>query len=110
MQFFFYGICWGHTECKYGSGVTHGIAIGCLCQRFGKVRNEKAAQRVSFGAGYPADVHADIPADVRGQELRSGPRKAGKNKHFGADIHDPKARTSMTARVFFLLRSEKTSG
>ena len=40
------------------------------CQKF---RNEKAAQRVSFGAGYPADVHANIPADVRGQKLRSGP-------------------------------------
>ena len=35
-------------------------------------------QRVSFGAGYPADVHADIPADVRGQKLRSGPRNPGK--------------------------------
>ena len=41
-------------------------------------RNEKAAQRVSFGAGYPADIHADIPADVRGQNLRSGPRNPGK--------------------------------
>ena len=29
-------------------------------------KNEKEAQRVSFGAGYPADVHADIQADVRG--------------------------------------------
>ena len=33
---------------------------------------------VSFGAGYPADVHADILADVRGQKLRSGPRNPGK--------------------------------
>ena len=40
--------------------------------------NEKAAQRVSFGAGCPADVHADIPADVRGQKLRSGPWNPGK--------------------------------
>ena len=31
------------------------------------------------------------------------------NKHFGADIHDPKARTSMTPRAFFffLIRSKK---
>ena len=36
------------------------------------VRNEKAAQKLSFGAGYPADVHADIPADVRGQKFWSG--------------------------------------
>ena len=61
------------------------------------IRNEKEAQRVSFGAGYPADVHADIPADVRGQKLRSGPRNPGK-KAFrcghpwpeGADVHDPR--------------------
>ena len=33
-----------------------------------------------------------------------------KNKYFGADIHDPKARTSMTLRVFQKLRSEKTLG
>ena len=66
-----------------------------LRQRF---KNEKAAQRVSFGAGYPADVHADIPADVRGQKASVKPSKLWekKNKHVGADVHDPKARTSMT--------------
>ena len=57
---------------------------------FSLFRNEKAAQRVSFGAGYPADVHADIPADVRGQKLRSGPRNAGKTSI--------SVRTSMTRR------------
>ena len=57
------------------------------------IRNEKAAQRVSLGDGYPAAVHADIPADVRGQKLRQA--------------HDPKARTSMTPGVFQKLRSEK---
>ena len=56
------------------------------------IRSEQAAQRVSFGAGYPADVHAIIPVDVRGQKLQSGPRNPGrKNKHFGADIHNPTA-------------------
>ena len=30
----------------------------------------------------------------------SGPSKPLKNKHFGADIHDPKARTSTTLRDF----------
>ena len=43
----------------------------------------KQPKRVSFGAGYPADVHAHIPADVRGQKLRSGlrnPRKTSKKK------------------------------
>ena len=55
-----------------------------------KVRNGKSAQRVSFGAGYPADVHADIPADVRGQKLRSSPRNPGKTSI--------SVRTSMTRR------------
>ena len=45
-----------------------------------KIRIKKAAQRVSFRAGCPADVHADIPADVRGQKLRSGPRNPGKKQ------------------------------
>ena len=54
-------------------------------------RNEKAAQRVSFGAGYPADVHADIvAADVRGQKLLSGPQIPGKTSM--------SVRTSMTRR------------
>ena len=46
--------------------------------------------------------------DVPGQMLRTGPRNLGtKNKHFGADGHDPKARTSMTQGGFKKLRSEK---
>ena len=48
-----------------------------FCQRKPTL-NEKAAQRVRFWAGCPADVHADIPADVRGQKLRSGPRNPEK--------------------------------
>ena len=42
-----------------------------------------------------------------GQKLRSGRSKSWKNKHFGADIHDSKARTSTTLRDFQKLRSEK---
>ena len=43
-----------------------------------------------------------------GPKLRSGPSKSWKkNKHFGADIHDPKGRTSTTPRDFQKLRSEK---
>ena len=40
-------------------------------------------------------------------ELRSGCSKSWKNKHLGADIHDPKARTSTTLRDSWKLRSEK---
>ena len=61
-------------------------------------RNEKAAQKVSFGAGNPVDVHADIPADVRGQKLRSSPPNPGKKQEIrcgypwpeGADVRAPK--------------------
>ena len=60
-----------------------------------KVRNEKAAQRVSSGAGYPADVRADIRADVWGQSLVR-PSKSWESKPVRADIHDPEVRTSMT--------------
>ena len=42
-----------------------------------------------------------------GPKLRSGRSKFRKNKHFGADIHDPKARTSTTLSDFQKLRSEK---
>ena len=71
------------------------------------VKNGKPAQRVSFGVRYPADVQADIPADVRGQKLRSGPQNPGKTSI--------SVRTSMTRRRgrpwpqggFKKLRSEK---
>ena len=72
------------------------------------LRNETAAQRVSSGAGYPADVHADIPADVWWQKLRSGPRNPGKNKPSGADIHDPKAQTSTSPGGFQKNFGQKT--
>ena len=43
-----------------------------------------------------------------GPKLRSGQSKSWKkNKHLGADIHDPKARTSTSLRDFQKLRSEK---
>ena len=42
-----------------------------------------------------------------GPKLRSGRSKPWKNMHVGADIHDPKARTSTTLRDFQKLRSEK---
>ena len=40
-------------------------------------------------------------------KLRSGRPRSWKNKHLGADIHDPKARTSTTLRDLQKLRSEK---
>ena len=42
-----------------------------------------------------------------GPKLRSGRSKPWKNKHLGADVHHPKARTSTTLRDFQKLRSEE---
>ena len=42
-----------------------------------------------------------------GPKFRSGRSKSWKNKHLGADIHDPKVRTSITLRDFQKLWSEK---
>ena len=43
-----------------------------------------------------------------GSKLWSGPSKPSENKHVGAGIHDPKARTSTTPRAFQIkLQSEK---
>ena len=53
--------------------------------------------------GHPGVIRADIP----GKNFGQGGQNPGKNKHFGADIHDPKARTSTTLRDFQKLRSEK---
>ena len=41
-----------------------------------------------------------------GSKLWSGPSKPWKKKYFGADIHDPQARTSTTLRDFQKFRSE----
>ena len=42
-----------------------------------------------------------------GPKLRLGRSKSWKNKHLGADVQDPKVRTSTTLRDFQKLRSEK---
>ena len=59
----------------------------------------KFSGRISRGR--PGVIRADLP------KLWSGPSKPWKNKHLGADIHDPKARTSTTLRDFQKLRSDK---
>ena len=65
------------------------------------IKNEKAAQRVSF-RGYPGGRP--------GAKTSVKPSKSWKNKHFGADVHDPKARTSMTRGGFKKTSVRKTSG
>ena len=68
--------------------------------------NENSAQRVSFWDGYPADIRGSFARIFRPKtSVRA--LKILENKHLGADIHDPKARTSTTLRDFRKLRSEK---
>ena len=68
-------------------------------------RNEKAAQRGSFRAGHPVDIGGHSRG-YAGSKLRSRALEILENKHFSADIHDPKARTSTTLRDFQKLRAE----
>ena len=70
------------------------------------LKNEKSAQRGSFRDGYPVDIRGSF---ARISRVKTSVRalETLENKHFGADIHDPKARTSTTLRGFQELRSEK---
>ena len=70
------------------------------------IKNEKSAQRGSFRDGRPADIRGSF---VRISRAKTSVRalETLENKHFGADIRDPKARTSTTPRGFQKLRSEK---
>ena len=71
------------------------------------VRNEKISPKRKFlgrtSRGHPGVIRADIPAQNFGQ----GGQNPEKNMRFGADIYEPKARTSTTLRGFQKLRSEK---
>ena len=42
----------------------------------------------------------EYPGGCPGEKTYVKPRNPGKDKHFGADVHDPKAGTSMTAGGF----------
>ena len=76
-----------------------------------KIRNGKSAQRVSFGAGYPRRYPGRYPGGRPGAKTSVKPSKSWKkNKHFGADVHDPKARKSMTPGGFKKTSVRKTSG
>ena len=72
-----------------------------------KLRNEKSAQRGSLGDGYPADIRGSFARISRRKTSVRALKMLEKNKHLGADIHDPKARTATTLRDFQKLRSEK---
>ena len=62
-----------------------------------------------FGTGIP-QTSGGHSRGYPGPKLRSGQSKSSNNKHVGADIHDPKARTSTALRDCQKLRSEKLWG
>ena len=45
---------------------------------------------------YAADIRGSFGRTSLDQKLRGGPRNLGKTSIWGADIHDPSARMSMT--------------
>ena len=71
------------------------------------IKNEKSAQRGSFRDGHPADIRGSFARISRRKTSVRVLKILEKNKHLGADIRDPKARTSTTLRDFQKLRSEK---
>ena len=75
-----------------------------LMGRFAHFKNEKSARRGSFWDGYPADIRGPFARISRPKTSVRAVKILEKNKYFGADIHDPKARTSTTLRGFQKLR------
>ena len=73
------------------------------------LKNEKSAQRGSFWDGHPADIRGSFARISWPKTSVWAVQILEKNQHFGADIHDPKARTSTTLRGFQKLRSRRTN-
>ena len=59
---------------------------------------------------YPADIRGSFARMSRPKTSVRAPKILAKNKHLGADIHDPKARTSTTPRDFQKTLVRKTLG
>ena len=81
-----------------------GDTISCDAPYISRTKNQPKEE--VFGTDIPR-TSGGHPRGYPGPKLRLGRSKSWKNEHFGADIHDPKARTSTTLRGFQKLRSEK---
>ena len=75
-------------------------------------QEQESSLNIKFwgGGGYPADVRADIRADVPAQKLSPHCSERRKIVFFCADAPDPKARTSMTRGGLRKTLCRKTSG
>ena len=74
------------------------------CRHLSRTKNQPKEE--VFGPDIPR-TSGGHSRGYPGPKLRSGRSKSWKNKHLGADIHDPKARTCTTLRDSQKLRSEK---
>ena len=104
--------------CAIWGGISHWAAKrrppGRLFSDFFRVSGPEARETPVNGQRVPKVLGTDIPRTSGGHsrgypgpKLRPGRSKSWKNRHLGADIHDPKAQTSTTLRDFQKLRSEK---
>ena len=108
----FWGV-WGcfYVAIQFPSAIVSSFCLFC-CVRvvsWPRFHQEKSAQRLAkrkIGDGYPAEIQGSF-ARISRPKTSVRALKVLENKHLGADIHDPKARTSTTLRDFQQLRSEK---
>ena len=74
------------------------------------IQERKSSPKSKFWGRTSGGRPRGYPGGRPGAKTSVKPSKSWKNKHFGADIHDPKARTSMTAGGFKKTSVRKTSG
>ena len=70
-------------------------------------QERKSSPKSKFWGRISCGRPRGYPGGRTGAKASIKPSKSWKNRHFGADVHDPKARTSMTPGGFKKLRSEK---
>ena len=78
-----------------------------LSQRYPLFQERKSSPKSKFWCRISRGCPRGYPGGRPGAKASVRPSKSWKNKHFGADIHDPKARTSMTPGGLKKLQSEK---
>ena len=91
---------------RQGGGQQQFVTQTLRIHLLGILKNKNSAQRGSFWDGHPADIRGSFARISRPKTSVRAAKIMEKNKRFSADVHDPKARTSMI-RNFQKLRSEK---
>ena len=104
--------CSLETAKRYGSGVRNKSVASkrvVLADVPGppNFQERKSSPKSKFWGRISGGRPRGYPGGRQGAKTSVKPSKSWKIKHFGADVHEPKARTSMTRGVFKKLRSEK---